>query len=139
MKDFFSLKLPDSTPGQVIRAHRKNAGLTLKDLGEMTGIAESNLSAIEKDRRILGPEWAHILGAALGLDAEIILFPNGYKSEFQKKLDSVRARSESVFRMKGRNSAPDGRSSTSARGANKAKASNTTTIRDTRKAKVRSG
>ena len=102
MKDFFSLKLPTATPGRVIRAHRKNAGLTLKDLCEMTGIAESNLSAIERDRMVLGPERAHMIGAALGLDVEIILCPNGYKGEFQRKLDVVRERSEHLFKEKHR-------------------------------------
>jgi transcriptional regulator with XRE-family HTH domain len=97
MKNFFSLDFPKSSPGQIIRAHRKNFGITLKELEEVTGIAESNLSAIETGNTVLGPERAHIIGAALGLDPEIILFPEGFKGEFQKKLETVRANAKRVL------------------------------------------
>jgi hypothetical protein len=32
-----------STPGKTLRAFRKNFGITLKDLEEVTGVTESNL------------------------------------------------------------------------------------------------
>jgi len=66
------------TPGNLIRSIRKNFGLTLKEIEGLTGIKESNLSAIENDRLELTKHYAEILGAALGIHPSSLLFPNGY-------------------------------------------------------------
>lgn len=78
-----------STPGSVIRAHRRNWKITLKELGEMTGIAESNLSLIENDKVEIGIRRASLIGAALGIDPAFILFPKGTEGAFKKEVERV--------------------------------------------------
>lgn len=77
MVDFFSFKQPDMTPGKVIRAFRKNFGFTLADIEKVTGIKESNLSAIENESRPVGLDIALRLAAFLGVDPSTLLFPQG--------------------------------------------------------------
>ena len=73
MRDFFSLKLPNSTPGKVIKAHRRNAKITLQELASKTEISRLIWSKIENDKKVLDRNIANIAGSALGLDPEIIL------------------------------------------------------------------
>ncbi len=56
------------TPGKLLRAYRKRAGLTLVELAAEIGSRYPNLSAIENDRRPLGLDMARKLGSALGVD-----------------------------------------------------------------------
>jgi transcriptional regulator with XRE-family HTH domain len=88
MTDFFKLPQPNLTPGKVVRAFRKNFGFTLQDIDKLTGAGETNLSAIENDNRVLGPELATRLAAVFGINPALILFPNGPealdKPEFKK-------------------------------------------------------
>lgn len=67
---------PES-PGKTVRAIRKHLGLTLKDVEEITGIAESNLSSIENDKIDITKHYAEVLGVVLGLHPSSILYPNG--------------------------------------------------------------
>ncbi len=53
------------TPGKALRAYRDNAGLTLAELSEKAGIAESHLSAMENAKRGIGKVSAQKLGKAL--------------------------------------------------------------------------
>lgn len=78
-----------STSGSVIRAHRRNWEITLKELSEMTGIAESNLSLIENDKVEIGTRRASLIGAALGIDPAFILFPEGAEGAFKKEIERV--------------------------------------------------
>ncbi|MEK6772933.1 MAG: helix-turn-helix transcriptional regulator [Bdellovibrionota bacterium] len=57
-RNFFDLKFPKTTPGKVIRAFRKNFNITQQELAEVTGIAETNLSAIENDKVEIGVKRA---------------------------------------------------------------------------------
>ncbi len=53
------------TSGRALFTYRDNAGLTLAELSEKTGIAESHLSAMENDKRGIGKISAQKLGKAL--------------------------------------------------------------------------
>ncbi len=57
--------------GFYLRARRKGAGLTLKDLQRVCGIPYQNLSAIENGRRNVGPRTRRRLEAFLGLASDI--------------------------------------------------------------------
>jgi hypothetical protein len=57
--------------GFYLRARRKGAGLTLKDLQRISGIPYQNLSAIENGRRNVGPRTRRRLEAFLGLASDI--------------------------------------------------------------------
>lgn len=48
-------------------------------------ISQANLSAIEKNRREVGPRIALRLAAFMGLSPDVILYPNGYESEPEYK------------------------------------------------------
>jgi plasmid maintenance system antidote protein VapI len=78
-KNFFSIAQVKSTPGSVVRAFRTNFDLTLKDLQTITGIDETNISAMENDKREIGLKSAILLSAVFGIDPEQILFPEGYE------------------------------------------------------------
>jgi len=53
-------------PGITLRIRRENAGITQAKLAELTGLAVSNISAIENGRRPVGLAVAKKLAKALG-------------------------------------------------------------------------
>jgi transcriptional regulator with XRE-family HTH domain len=55
-------------PGITLRIRRENAGMTQAELASRTGLAVSNISAIENGRRRVGLAVAKKLAAALGRD-----------------------------------------------------------------------
>ncbi len=67
----------ESTPGELLRGLRKRDGFTLKDLEEITGIKESNLSAIENGHVEMTQYYAETFAAALGVQPTLFLYPNG--------------------------------------------------------------
>jgi transcriptional regulator with XRE-family HTH domain len=69
------------TPGEVVRAFRKNFGFTIAEIGQLTGIGDTNLSAIENDSKELGVHRAQLLAAVFGINPAHILFPNGRSQE----------------------------------------------------------
>ena len=89
-----------STPGSVIRAHRRNWKITLKELSETTGIAESNLSLIENDKVEIGTRRAALIGAALGIDPAFILFPEGAETSYKKEVERVSKKASKLFAEK---------------------------------------
>ena len=89
-----------STSGSVIRAHRRNWKITLKELSEMTGIAESNLSLIENDKVEIGTRRASLIGAALGIDPAFILFPDGAEGALKKEVERVRKKASRLMTQK---------------------------------------
>jgi transcriptional regulator with XRE-family HTH domain len=89
-----------STSGSVIRAHRRNWRVTLKELSQMTGIAESNLSLIENDRVEIGTRRASLIGAALGIDPAFILFPEGSEGAFKKEVERVSKKASKLLAEK---------------------------------------
>jgi transcriptional regulator with XRE-family HTH domain len=101
MKDFLELfKDLKATPGEVIRAHRKNFHITLKELAQATGVAESNLSLIENDKIEIGLRRAVLIAAALGISPSSILFPPGYESSYSKETEKVHKRASKLFLSK---------------------------------------
>lgn len=77
----------DATPGDMLRAFRKREGFTLKDMETITGIRESNLSAIENGRIGMSQHYAEIFAAALDVNPTAFLYPNG---KFRKDAEILR-------------------------------------------------
>jgi transcriptional regulator with XRE-family HTH domain len=63
------LKRRDETFGPRIRTLRRNAGLTLQELGQRTGIGFSTISKVEKGQ--LSPTYENILRLAQGLGVDV--------------------------------------------------------------------
>src|SRR5688500_9355389 len=92
-KDFFELtKNRKPTTGQVIRSFRTNFNFTPKEMGVLTGIAETNLSAIENDRVEIGPRRAARIAAVFGIDPSVLLFPSGLEDPELKDIAKASAR-----------------------------------------------
>ena len=70
-------RVKNNTAGKVIKAFRNNFDISQRELCEITGINEKNLSAIENNRREIGIHTAKKIAAFFGIDPGSILFPNG--------------------------------------------------------------
>jgi transcriptional regulator with XRE-family HTH domain len=99
-RNIFDLKFPKTTPGKVIKAFRKNFNITQQELSKVTGIAETNLSAIENDRVEIGVKRAVLIAAALGISPSSLLFPNGYQTAYEKDVKVVQAASAKLMSKK---------------------------------------
>ncbi|MGB5546853.1 MAG: helix-turn-helix transcriptional regulator [Polyangiales bacterium] len=69
------------TPGEMLRTVRELQELTQSELSALTGIAQSNLSALETGARELGRERALVLAKALKVHPAVLLFPDFDVSE----------------------------------------------------------
>lgn len=79
------------SPGEVVKELRIKKCWPQSTLSELTGIAVSNLSNIERGRSRLGEERAIILAEALSVKPEFLLFPNGFKRpDLEAKLRQIR-------------------------------------------------
>lgn len=67
-------------PGITLRIRRENAGLTQAQLAKATGLAVSNISAMENGRRSVGLAIAKKLAEALGRPVADFVEPRGYSS-----------------------------------------------------------
>lgn len=67
--------------GDLIKAFRTNFDIRQDDMAHACKISQANLSAIEKNRREVGPRIALRLAAFMGLSPDVILYPNGYETE----------------------------------------------------------
>ena len=99
-RNFFDLKLINTTPGGVIKAFRRNFQITQQELAVVTGIAETNLSAIENDKIEIGIKRAVLIAAALGIDPASILFPHGYEASYGKDVRAVQVASAKLMAKK---------------------------------------
>ncbi len=72
------------SPGAMLASLRELQGLSQNDLAKMTGIAQANISSMEKGRQTIGTERAVILAKALHVHPAVILFPN-YEVDFKTK------------------------------------------------------
>ena len=89
MMDVLNELVPgEATPGELLRAFRRREGFSLKDVEEITGIAQSNLSAIENGKIELTQHYAEIFAAALDIEPSILLYPEG-KFEKDKRLQEI--------------------------------------------------
>jgi len=92
MKNFLDVmnevmdKKPSSS-GSVVRAFRKKFEFTQRDLSELTGILENNISSIENDRTEVGVKTAVKLAAVFGISPARILFPNGTRIKSKEVRD----------------------------------------------------
>jgi transcriptional regulator with XRE-family HTH domain len=76
-KDFARAKVHTSlTPGEALKMVRELQGLTQADLAEITGIPQSNISALESNVRQLGRERAIVFARALKVHPAVLLFPD---------------------------------------------------------------
>ena len=67
--------------GDLIKAFRTNFGIKQDDMAHTCKISQANLSAIEKNRREIGPRIASRLAAFMELSPDVILYPSGYEAE----------------------------------------------------------
>ncbi len=64
------------TPGEMLRTLRELQGLSQVALAKLSGISQSNLSAMETDARQIGRDRALVLAKALKVHPAVILFPD---------------------------------------------------------------
>jgi transcriptional regulator with XRE-family HTH domain len=64
------------SPGDMLKTLRELQELSQKELADLTGISQSNLSALETGTRKIGRERALILSKALKVHPAVILFPD---------------------------------------------------------------
>ncbi len=65
----------DVSPGESVRIIRELQELTQKELASLSGIPQSTISAIERDRINLGVERAKQLARALKCHPSVLVFP----------------------------------------------------------------
>ena len=61
-------------PHEMLKTLRELQGLSQGELEELTGISQSNISALENGSRKIGRERAIVLGKALKVHPAVILF-----------------------------------------------------------------
>ena len=88
-----------STPGRISRAFRKNFGLTLKEMEEITGIKEANLSKLENNKLEMTSQYAEKIAAVFGLHPRLILYPEGWDIKTEK-YKSIAVKAQSLIKRK---------------------------------------
>lgn len=63
------------SPGESVRIIRELQGMSQNDLAEASGIPQSTISAIERERINLGVERAKQLARALSCHPAVLVFP----------------------------------------------------------------
>jgi transcriptional regulator with XRE-family HTH domain len=66
----------DISVGESVRIIRELQELSQNDLSALTGIPQSTISAIERDKINLGVERAKVLARALKVHPAVLVFPN---------------------------------------------------------------
>ena len=87
----------DLSPGENLRALRVKKRLSQDQLEEITGVARSNISAIENSRLEMTSHYAIIFGAALGVHPSDILFPNG-KFKKTDEVKKIEEKAKKIFK-----------------------------------------
>ncbi|MCP4233145.1 MAG: helix-turn-helix transcriptional regulator [Aestuariibacter sp.] len=64
------------TPGEMLKTVRELQGLSQNELAKLSGISQSNISAIENGTRNIGRERALTFGKILKVHPAVILFPD---------------------------------------------------------------
>lgn len=76
-KDFLQAKVNRKiTPDQMLKTLRELQELSQQQLAELTGISQSNISALESSARMIGRDRALTLAKALKVHPAVILFPD---------------------------------------------------------------
>ncbi len=83
MKDFRKAKPSVAVSiGESVRILRELQGLSQNELSRLTGIPQSTISAIERDRINLGIERAKVLARVLECHPAVLVFP-GWQVEHE--------------------------------------------------------
>jgi len=64
------------TPGEALKMLRELQALSQNDLADLSGISQSNISALENGSRQIGRERALVLAKALRVHPAVLLFPD---------------------------------------------------------------
>jgi transcriptional regulator with XRE-family HTH domain len=64
------------TPGEMLKTLRELQELSQSELAELSGMSQSNISALESEARQIGRERALALAIALKVHPAVILFPD---------------------------------------------------------------
>lgn len=64
------------SPGEALKILRELQGLSQSDLARLTGMSQSNISALESNVRQMGRERALVLAKALKVHPAVLLFPD---------------------------------------------------------------
>lgn len=77
MSDYHKAKRRiEMTVGESVRIIRELQELSQNDLSALTGIPQSTISAVERDRVNLGVERAKVLARALKVHPAVLVFPS---------------------------------------------------------------
>jgi transcriptional regulator with XRE-family HTH domain len=77
MSDYHkALRRIEVSVGESVRIIRELQELSQNDLSALTGIPQSTISAIERDRVNLGVERAKVLARALKVHPAVLVFPS---------------------------------------------------------------
>ena len=80
-------------PGEMIKDEIESRGITQKKLAEATGISQTVLNEMLNGKRAVSTEYALLLEAALGIDADIwIGLQNDYDKQKAKSNQSFASR-----------------------------------------------
>ena len=75
--DFIQAKVHTQlSPGEALKILREKQGLTQGALAKITGISQSNISALECNDRQMGRERAIVFAKALKVHPAVLLFPD---------------------------------------------------------------
>ncbi|MDH4466884.1 MAG: helix-turn-helix transcriptional regulator [Bacteriovoracaceae bacterium] len=76
-KNFVKAKINvQMTPAEMLKTIRELQGLSQLDLAKLTGMTQSNISALETGTKNIGRERALVLAKALKVHPAVILFPD---------------------------------------------------------------
>ncbi|MBS1970416.1 MAG: helix-turn-helix transcriptional regulator [Bdellovibrionales bacterium] len=89
----------DLSPGEALRALRIKNGISQDDLQEITGIARTNISALENGRLDLTAHYAVIFAVALKTHPADLLFPNG-KYEKNSEVRQIEKKAEAFLKKR---------------------------------------
>lgn len=64
------------TPSEALKMVRELQGLSQNDLAKLTGMNQSNISALENNAKKIGRERAMVLAKALHVHPSVLLFPD---------------------------------------------------------------
>ena len=76
-QDFVRARVTEEvSPGEMLRTLRELQEFSQSELAEISGLSQSNVSAIETGARNMGRERALVLASALRVHPAVLLFPS---------------------------------------------------------------
>lgn len=69
------------TAGSMIKTFRMQSDIPQDVMALTCGISQANFSAIENERREVGPKVALRLAAFMGVNPALLLYPGGYETQ----------------------------------------------------------